>query len=181
MRKFKIELNQIGRWKIIAMVATLMALATVPVIMGTVYAGSGSGGGGSDLGQKAEMFLGICPGDPCANGELELDGDMVHASFEGVGFPLDPDQTGRLNFFGLCFEGLFIDDDLVESENRRVVQDDGQVRVDGSVRMTGLDSLLGTQVTMYVGGDLPNGEPRDNICSSAPVILKGTVEFRNLD
>ena len=91
-----------------------------------------------------------------------------------------PDHTGRLNHYGMCVENLFIDDDLVESENRRVVEDDGQVNVDSEVRVIGLDNLLGVEVKMYVGEDGPNREPRDQICGSGLVLLEGTVEFRNL-
>jgi len=85
--------------------------------------------------------LGTCPGAPCADGRLILGGDRLRASAQGFGFPLDPDHTGRLNHYGMCVENLFIDDDLVESENRRVVLDDGGVNVGGEVRVIGLELI----------------------------------------
>ena len=160
---------------------TIIALAIMPMASEAAFAGSGSGDGFvPELGREARVFLGTCPGAPCADGKLKLDGNRLEASARGFGFPLDPDQTGRLNHYGLCVESLFIGDDRVESENRRVVLDDGVVNVDGEVRVSGLDNLLGVEVKMYIGEDEPNSGPRDAICDTGPVLLQGIVEFRNL-
>ena len=102
----------------------------------------------AEVTSAGEPELGTCPGAPCAD--------------------------GRLNHYGVCVEKLFIDDDLVESENRRVVLDDGGVNVDGEIRVIGLGTLLGLVVKMYIGEDGPNREPRNQICRTGPVLLEGT-------
>ena len=161
-------------------VAAIMALAIMAMAAGVAFAGSGSDAVDSSSSDTAELFLGSCPGAPCADVELRLDGDRLQVSATGFGFPLDPDLTGRLNHYGLCVENRFIDDDRVESENRRAVFDDGQVNVDGEATINGLNTLLGVEVKMYIGEDGPNRAPLDQICATGPVLLEGTVEFRNL-
>jgi len=163
----------------ITVVATV-ALAVMATAVGTAFVGSGSGSADSSISDTAQMFLGFCPGAPCADVELRMDGDRLRVSARGFGFPLDPDLTGSLNHYGLCVENRFIDDDLVESENRRAVFDDGQVNVDGEATIAGLNTLLGVEVRMYIGEDEANGAPLDQICATGPVLLEGIVEFRNL-
>lgn len=178
MRKKGVGFDHAQLWKVA--VVAIMALAIMPMAVGTAFAGSGSGAVDSSSSDTARLFLGFCPGAPCADVELRLDGDRLRVSATGFGFPLDPDLTGRLNHYGLCVENRFIDDDRVESENRRAVFDDGQVNVDGEARIAGLNTLLGVEVRMYIGEDGPNRAPLDQICATGPVLLEGTVEFRNL-
>jgi len=178
MRKRGVGFSRTQLWKVT--VLAIMALAIMPMAVGTVFAGSGGAAADSSSSNTARMFLGFCPGAPCADVELRLDGDRLQVSATGFGFPLDPDLTGRLNHYGLCVENHFVDDDLVESEDRRAVFDDGKVNVDGEARIAGLNTLLGLEVKMYIGEDDPNRAPLDQICGTGPVLLQGTVRFRNL-
>jgi len=168
-------------------VVGLVALASMALVAGVALADSGSviDGGGSG---KAEMFLGFCPGAPCADVDLNLDGDKLTAKAEGFGFPLDSDNTGRLNLFALCVDGIFIGDDRVESKDRRVVEDDGVVNIDGEVGVS-FTTLLGREVTIVDLGDdppiialsdSPNPIPDTVTCTTGQLLLQGTVEFRNL-
>lgn len=178
MKKKGIGFDYAQRWKVTAV--AIVGLAIMATAVGTVFAGSGSGAVDSSSSDTASLFLGFCPGAPCADVELKLDGDRLQVSATGFGFPLDPDLTGRLNHYGLCVENRFVDDDLVESENRRAVFDDGQVNVDGEARIAGLNTLLGVEVKIYIGEDEPNRAPLDQICGTGPLLLAGIVEFRNL-
>ena len=178
MRKKGVGFDYAQLWKVT--VVAIMALAIMPMAVRTAFADSGSAAVDSSSSDTALMFLGFCPGAPCADVELRMDGDRLRVSARGFGFPLDPDLTGSLNHYGLCVENRFINDDLVESENRRAVFDDGQVNVDGEATIIGLNTLLGVEVKMYIGEDGPNKAPLDQICATGPVLLEGTVEFRNL-
>ena len=113
----------------------LMALAIMPMVAGDTLADSDSGSGDSGA-RSAELFLGGCPGAPCADVELSLDGDGLKASADGFGFPLDDDETGMLNRYALCVDDIFIGDDQVKSTDRRVVEDDGVVDISGEVGLS---------------------------------------------
>lgn len=159
----------------------LMALAVAPLVAGAVIADSGSGtvGAGSN---DAEMFLGFgaCPGAPCADVELSLNGGSLNARADGFGFPLDNDGTGTLNRYALCVDGIFIGDDQVKSKNRRVVQDDGVVDISGDAAVT-FTTLLTRVVTIVDIGDAPPSiGMSDASCTTGMLLLRGTVGFRNL-
>ena len=160
-------------------VVGLVALASMALVAGVALADSGSVIDGAGSG-KAEMFLGFCPGAPCADVDLSLDGDSLTASAKGFGLPLDADETGTLNLFALCVDGIFIGDDRVESTDRRVVEDDGVVDITGDVEVS-FTTLLGRVVTIVdIGDDPPFIALSDATCTTGLLLLLGTVEFRNL-
>ncbi len=134
-------------------VVALVALASMVLVAGVALADSGSLIDGAGSGEAA-MFLGVCPGAPCADVDLNLDGDSLTAQARGFGFPLDSDSTGRLNLFALCVDGIFIGDDRVESKDRRVVEDDGVVDITGDVEVR-FTTLLGREVNIVDLGDDP--------------------------
>ena len=132
--------------------------------------------------EEAEMFLlnedeDICPGSPCARVELRIDRFRLEARARGFGLPLDADLNGTRNRFALCVDDaggdlIFIGDDRVESEDRRGVEDDGQVNIRGEVDVA-FPTLLGREVKIVDIGD-------GAATCAGPVLVLGTVEFRNL-
>ncbi len=157
----------------------LMALAIMPMVAGDTLADSGSGSGGSGA-RSAELFLGGCPGAPCADVRLSLDGDGLKASADGFGFPLDDDETGVLNRYALCVDDIFTGDDQVKSTDRRVVEDDGVVNISGDAGVS-FTTLLGRVVKIVdIGDDPPSIGMGDNPCNAGLLLLQGTVGFRNL-
>jgi len=170
-------------------VVGLMALAIMPMVAEAALANSDSRGSGTSS-SSAELFLGFgaCPGAPCADVELSLDSNTLTGKADGFGFPLDSDNTGRLNLFALCVDGIFIGDDRVESTDRRVVEDDGVVDINGEVQVS-FTALLGREVKIVDLGDdppiialsdSPNPIPDTITCTTGQLLLQGTVGFRNL-
>ena len=126
------------------------------------------------------MFLGSCPGGPCARVDLELGGGTLEGNASGFGFPLDLDRNGTLNRYALCVQDIFVGDDVVDSAGSDVVEDDGEVDIDGvaSVNFTGLRDAVVTIVD--IGDNSPGIGSRDASCTTGSVLLSGAVGFINL-